>query len=88
MAPTLTPYVVSVWRGYHLTLGTFATFPAALAFYAATEDANKQLVNTELADSGSSGLTDKQLDAVYSLPATSAATIRQLAAALSLAEAA
>lgn len=76
------PFRLTAWRGDYITLATFATFELALAAYAACADADKQLLNDDMADEGRSGLTDEQKDAVYSLPATRVATSDQLARAL------
>lgn len=84
--PAVGPYRVTCWSAGYIELGRFATFAEALRLYATNGASNKQLTSTDLADSGSSGLTDVESDAVYSLPVTRAATEAELAAALGLLE--
>lgn len=84
----MAPYQVSIWQAGYQILGSFPTFPEAIACFALVEDSTKQIVNLDKADSGTSGLTPSQLDAVSALPATRAATLREFAGALSISEAA
>ncbi len=76
------PYRLSTWRAAYITLGDFASFGEALAAYAACTESTKQLGNIERAGDGGSGLTDAELDVVYALPSTRAATAEELAAAV------
>lgn len=80
------PYRLICWRGDVVTLGTFAVFAEALTAYAASAEADKALLNDEQADDETSGLTFEEADAVFSLPATRAATAAELAEALSIAQ--
>jgi len=70
-----TPYRLTIWSGaeFH-TIGRFATFGAAIVAYAGCDLSSKALLNDARRDEETSGLTDEESDAVFSLPATRRAT--------------
>ena len=81
-------YRVILWHSDFVTLGTAPDFASALAIYAASADHTKALINDATRDTDTSGLSDDEKDAVFSLPVTRAATAQELAVALSMLEAA
>lgn len=80
-----TPYRLTFWSSDFHTVGSYSTFAEAITAFAACERDGKALINDDLRDEGS-GLTDAELDAVFSLPASRAATAAELATALACLE--
>ena len=74
------PYRLTVWSGDYVEIGCYATFAEALAAYAALDRDSKQIANLDHAGSGSSGLTEDEIDQWLMLPSTRAATPAELAA--------